>query len=164
MLRAFRAEDLAASLAYQADAASARWVPAPPGGGGEEVAAYFEAARAAGELLELVIADAETDAYLGEVMLALGEHRVGELGCGLLPAARGRGIASRALRLVAEWSLSELGLARVEVVVACENDAALRLVARAGFHVEGTLRSYLELDGERLDARICSLLPEDLSR
>ena len=51
----------------------------------------------------------------------LGEHRVGELGCGVVPAARGRGVATEALRLLAEWALGTLGLGRLQVFVAPEN-------------------------------------------
>ena len=49
----------------------------------------YEEARVRGELLLLVIADRTSDAYLGEVTVVVGEHQVGELGCGLLPAVRG---------------------------------------------------------------------------
>src|SRR5258708_3181617 len=83
-----------------------------------------EACRLDGGLLHLVIADRVTDAYLGEIMLALGEHRVGELGCCLVPAARGRGIATEALVTLTDWAFAQLGLGRLQVFVAPENVAA----------------------------------------
>ena len=113
--------------------------------------AFYDACRLDGSLLHLVISDRMTDAYLGETMLALSEHSVGEVGCCLVPAARGRGIATEALRLLTDWSFTALGLGRVQVFVAPENAAALELAERVGFRREGVLRSYWEIDGARLD-------------
>ena len=124
---------------------------------------YFEECRTDGGLLHLVIADQVNDAYLGEVVAVLGEHRVGELGCGVVPAARGRGVATEALRLLAEWALGTLGLGRLQVFVAPENVPALRLAESAGFRREGLLRAYWENDGARLDAVVLSRLPGDVS-
>jgi RimJ/RimL family protein N-acetyltransferase len=70
-------------------------------------------------------------------MAALSEHRVAELGCCVVPAARGRGVATEALRLLADWALGTLGLGRVQVFVAPENAPALRLSESAGFRREG---------------------------
>ena len=100
-------------------------MPELPAADGAGVVAFYEACRREGSLLHLVIADRVTDAYLGEMMLALGEHRVGELGCCLVPAARGRGIATEALVALTDWAFAELGLGRVQVFVAPENVAAL---------------------------------------
>ena len=136
-------------------------MPALPEADGAGVAAFYDACRLEGSLLHLVIADRVTDAFLGETMLALGEHRVGEVGCCLVPAARGRGIATEALRLLTDWSFTALGLGRVQVFVAPENLPALRLAESAGFQREGVLRSYSEHDGERLDAVVLSRLPGD---
>ena len=86
----------------------------------------------------------------------------GELGCGVVPAARGRGIATEALRLLAEWALATLGLGRVQVFVATENIAALRLAQSAGFRREGVLRAYWQAGDRRLDAVVLSMLPSDV--
>ena len=117
------------------------------------VAEYFEECRLEGSLLHLVIAGLESDDYLGEVVVVLGEHRVGELGCGVVRAARGRGIATEALRLLSDWALDTLGLGRLEVFVAPQNPAALRLAERAGFRREGVLRAYWEGEEERARRR-----------
>ena len=118
-------------------------MPALPAADGAGVVAFYEACRREGSLLHLVIADPVTDAYLGEMMLALGEHRVAELGCCLAPAARGRGIATEALVALTDWAFAELGLGRVQVFVAPENVAALSLAGAAGFRREGVLRGVL---------------------
>ena len=123
--------------------------------------AFYEQFRREGGLLHLVIADREDDAYLGEAMVAFGEHSVGEVGCCLAPAARGRGIATEMIRLLTDWALEALGLGRVQVFVAPENVAALRLAERAGFRHEGVLRSYWEIDGARIDVVVLARVPGD---
>ena len=126
------------------------------------VVAFYDACRLEGSLLHLVIADRVTDAYLGETMLALAEHSVGEVGCCLVPAARGRGIATEALRLLTDWAFATLEVGRVQVFVAPENVAALELADRVGFRREGVLRSYWEVGGERLDVVVFARLPGDV--
>jgi RimJ/RimL family protein N-acetyltransferase len=151
--------DFGAARDLEEDTAAARWVPPLPAENGDGVVEFYEACRRDGSLLHLAIADRAVGTYLGEAMLALGEHGVGEVGCCVVPSARGRGIASEALRLLTDWSFTALGLARVQVFVAPENVAALRLAGSAGFRREGVLRSYLVIDGERLDAVVLARLP-----
>jgi RimJ/RimL family protein N-acetyltransferase len=162
-LRPFRADDFDAAARLGTDPVSGRWVPPLPAADGAGVVDYFEACRVEGGMLHLVIADHVRDAYLGEVTAVLGEHRVGELGCGVIPAARGRGVATEALRLLADWALGPLGLGRLQVFVATENVVALRLAQRAGFRREGLLRAYWDVGGERLDTVVLSRLPTDVS-
>ena len=137
-------------------------MPALPAADGADVVAFYDACRREGSLLHLVIADGSTDAYLGETMLALTEHSVGEVGCCLVPAARGRGIATEALRLLTDWAFATLEVGRVQVFVAPENVAALELAERTGFRREGVLRSYWEIAGERLDVIVLARLPGDV--
>jgi RimJ/RimL family protein N-acetyltransferase len=160
ILRPFEARDFGPALELQRDPAVARFVPPLPGTDGAGVVAFYDECRAAGTLLHLVIADPATGAYLGETMLAPGEHGVAETGCCVAPAARGRGLATAALVLITDWALAELGLARVQVFVAVENTPALRLAESAGFEREGVLRSYWELDGKRVDAVILARIPD----
>ena len=161
VLRPFAADDFAAAQELAEDPAVARWVPPLPADDGDAVVAFYERCRLAGELLHLVIADTASAAYLGETMVALGDHRVGEVGCCVVPAARGRGIATATLRALTDWAFAELGLGRVQVFVGVENLAALRLAEASGFRREGTLRGYWEEDGRRLDAIVLARLPGD---
>ena len=163
-LRAFREGDYGAARALEHDPAAVRWVPELPAADGAGVVAFYEACRREGSLLHLVIADPTTDAYLGEMMLAFGEHRVAELGCCLAPAARGSGIATEAIVALTDWALRDLGLGRVQVFVARENVAALSLAERAGFQHEGVLRSYWEHGEERLDVMVLARVPGDRAR
>ncbi len=160
MLRRFIASDFDAARALDEDAAAARWVPPLPADTGAGVVAFYEACRREGTLLHLAIADRTEDTYLGEAMLAPVENGIGEVGCCVIPSARGRGIATEALRLLTDWAFASLDLGRVQVFVATENLAALRLAASAGFRREGVLRSYMVIDGVRTDAVVLARLPE----
>jgi len=161
VLRAFEAADHPAAHELEQDPAAARWVPPLPAGDGPGVVEFYERCRLDGELLHLVIADPVSGAYLGETMVALGEHGVGEVGCCVAPAVRGQGIATGTLRVLTDWAFGELGLGRVQVFVGVENLAALRLAEASGFRREGVLRGYWEEDGRRLDAIVLARLPED---
>jgi RimJ/RimL family protein N-acetyltransferase len=66
----------------------------------------------------------------------------------VLPAARGRRLAPRALCALSEWVFDELGLHRFELAHSTLNEASCRVAGRAGFAYEGTKRSEtLHADG-----------------
>jgi RimJ/RimL family protein N-acetyltransferase len=160
VLRPFRLDDYEPAR-HASDDVTTVWGASMPAGDAPGVAAYLEECRRDGLLLDLVIADASTDAYLGEVMIAVDENAVAEVGCLVAPAARGHGYATDALELIVPWAFATMGLARIHAFVAVTNVAALALTERAGFRREGVLRSYLELDGARVDAVVLSRLPSD---
>lgn len=73
---------------------------------------------------------------------------VGELAYWVLPAARGRSTATRAVNMVSRWAFEALGLHRMELVHAVDNRASCRVAGRAGFALEGTMRGRgLHADG-----------------
>jgi len=90
------------------------------------------------------------------------EHGDGEVGYWTVPAARGRGITTAAVRLVCRWAFDELGLHRVDWAAAVGNRASRRVAEKAGFAVEGTTRQRLVTHGRREDAWYGGLLPRDL--
>ncbi len=62
--------------------------------------------------------------------------------------ARGRGVATRALRAITDWMFTHVGLHRVYLEHSTRNEASCRVAAGAGFLAEGTKRSAgLHLDG-----------------
>ena len=81
-----------------------------------------------------------------------------EVGYWLLPEGRGRGIATRAVRTLADHVHGN-GVLRLEAVVRPENERSIRVLERLGFTREGRLRSLLRYAGGRADAFIYSLLP-----
>ena len=108
------------------------------------------------------IVDAATDGVVGGVNVRFGEFRIGEVSYFLRASARGRGLATRAVRLVSRWAFDELGIERLELRVHPENDASRRVAERAGFQREGIERASRPWpDGTRFDSIVFSLLPED---
>ena len=87
--------------------------------------------------------------------------RQGEIGYVVAPEARGRGVASRAVRLITGWALDELGLERVELHIDPENTASIRVAERCAYIREGVLRSLHFKEGFRGDTVIYSLLRTD---
>lgn len=101
---------------------------------------------------------------VGHVFVNLTTSRRAGIGYWLLPEARGKGLATRAVRLTARWALHELGLARLGLFAEPSNLHSQRVAERAGFHREGVLRSWAEIDGRRVDYAVFSLLPIDLEQ
>lgn len=91
------------------------------------------------------------------------EQGVTEVGYWVRTEARGRGYAARALRLLSDWLLEDLGMARVQLRADSENLASRRVAERAGYVEEGTLRSarFNARLGGRRDFVIYSRLPSD---
>jgi RimJ/RimL family protein N-acetyltransferase len=126
----------------------------------DDARAYVGRNDSPGEL-NLAITAAATGAVLGAVGVGLrdADTAVAEIGYWLAPEARGRGAATRALKLLAAWSLSELDIARLQLTADVENEASQRVAARAGFVREAVLRAWYDRRGERRDAVMFSLLP-----
>jgi [ribosomal protein S5]-alanine N-acetyltransferase len=113
--------------------------------------------------LSQAIADRGSNEALGAVVLMARRPGTVEIGYWLVERARGRGLGSRAVGLVARWAVQDAGLARVEALVEPENIASQRVLEKGGFRREGHLRSYLVFEQRRADALVYSLLPSDLS-
>jgi RimJ/RimL family protein N-acetyltransferase len=73
--------------------------------------------------------------------------RQAEIGYVVGPAARGRGVGTRTLRLLTDWGFAELGLERLELWIDVTNAGSERVAERAGYVREGVLRSYLVQGG-----------------
>ena len=92
------------------------------------------------------------------------ERGTAEAGCWLEPAAVGRGLVTRAARVIIDWAVQERGIHRVEWLVAAANEASIAVAKRLGMTKEGVLRQSYPHRGERFDVEIWSVLaPEWLS-
>ena len=89
------------------------------------------------------------------------QGRTVELGYVIAPSARGRGVATRALELLTEWAFETLGALRAELIISVENHGSKRVAQRAGYQMEGVLRSTHFKQGLRADVEIWSRLPTD---
>jgi len=84
-----------------------------------------------------------------------------ETGYHVVREARGRGLATAALRLLAGWTFAELEVGRLQLTTHLDNPASQRVAEKAGFHREGVLRAWADQRGERVDLIMWSLLPGD---
>ncbi|MEU3777319.1 GNAT family protein [Streptomyces sp. NPDC032472] len=86
------------------------------------------------------------------------EQGVAEAGCWLEPAAVGRGLVTRAARLVIDWAVEERGIHRVEWVVSVGNEPSIAVARRLGMSRDGVLRESHLYRGERHDEEVWSVL------
>jgi RimJ/RimL family protein N-acetyltransferase len=122
--------------------------------------------REEGSELHLVIVDARDGGLLGAIGLASvdWEDLRGSIGYWVAGQARRRGVATRAVTLLAAWGFDELGLGRIEIKTEPGNAVSQRVAQRAGFVREGMLRSHALIKGRRRDMVVFSLLPGDWSQ
>ncbi|WP_369241585.1 GNAT family N-acetyltransferase [Streptomyces sp. R21] len=140
-LREWSDDDVADLAALYDDPEIDRWTPVPSPFDVEAARVYLAAARrkrTEGLSVQLVIT---TDGLrpLGEVLLfrSAADERDVELAYGVGAPYRGRGLASNAVRLVAEYAARHIG-ARRTVLCIEEGNAASEAVARAtGFVLTG---------------------------
>ncbi|MFF0447188.1 GNAT family N-acetyltransferase [Streptomyces sp. NPDC004609] len=81
-----------------------------------------------------------------------------EAGCWLEPAGVGRGLVTRAARVIIDWAVEERGMHRVEWVVATGNTASVRVAERLGMRRDGILRESYAYGGVRHDMEVWSVL------
>jgi RimJ/RimL family protein N-acetyltransferase len=98
----------------------------------------------------------------GHVFVNMAASRRATIGYWLLPEARGQGLATRSVRLLSAWALRTLDIGRLGLLTEEWNHASQGVAERAGFHREGVLRAWVEIDGRRVDNVSFSLLAQDL--
>jgi RimJ/RimL family protein N-acetyltransferase len=144
-LRGWRASDVQALYEAAQDPEIPRWtirVPSPflIGHARDWIARQPEILRS-GEAAHFAVTDTQTGELLGTIGLELETHSdVPEIGYWMAAAARGRGVATRAARLVCDWGFTELGLERIGLRTHVENRASQGVARRAGFLADGTVR------------------------
>jgi len=110
------------------------------------------------------VLDTTQDKLLGAISLygIDADNSSGEIGYRVAPWARGQGVGTAALQCVADWAFGSLGLTRVQLVHGLENAASCRVAHKAGFVLEGSLRSsYRYGDGKLHDEHLHSRLASD---
>ena len=168
-LRAPRPADADALVAAFADPDLRQWNPPPEHEDGPHAAALAwireRADWSGGIRLAWAVAEAGTGALLGSVSIRVGALAAddGSIGYWTLRAARGRGVATRAVRAAAAFAFAEVGLHRIELAHAVANPASCRVALAAGFPLEGTLReSHTYGDARRHDEHLHARLRTDL--
>ncbi|WAZ24270.1 GNAT family N-acetyltransferase [Streptomyces cinnabarinus] len=86
------------------------------------------------------------------------ESRNCEVGCWLEPAGTGRGLVTRAMRVLLDSAFGERGMHRVEWHAAAANAPSLNVARRLGMSREAVLRENWPHKGVRHDTEIWAIL------
>lgn len=134
----------------------------PPDGFARDWYARYEHGRKTGEREAFAIAGDDGE-FLGVAFAPTidAESAEAELGYVIAPHARGRGVASEALDRLTRWAFEELGILRAYLIIDVENTASKRVAERAGYTLEGVMRSTAFKQGRRSDVELWSRLPSD---
>ena len=98
---------------------------------------------------------------VGNVEVRTKEGGIGELWWTLYSGHRGQGLASRAVALLVNYAIEELGLTRVEAYVNPANERSMRVATRAGLRREGLLRGRETRFGGQHDTVLFARLATD---
>jgi len=122
----------------------------------------YEDGWEAGDRAGFAVRDATGAAVGFAAFVRLGlEAQEGEIGYVVAPQARGRGIATRAVRLLTRWGFDGLDLRRIELRIDPRNAGSLRVAELAGYRQEGILRSVAFKEGLRTDLAVWSRLSHE---
>ena len=153
VLRPWHRADIPALVALVEEPEIRRWLDAIPRpytvADGEEYIAGARVAHSAGTAVRLAVT---VDGVLaGSVDLRLGAAHRAAIGYWVAGAARGRGVASTATRLLSDFGFGTLGLRRIELNAAVDNVASRRVAEKAGFSLEGVRRAWQPVHGVPTD-------------
>jgi [ribosomal protein S5]-alanine N-acetyltransferase len=116
----------------------------------------------AGRLVRFVILAG--DVPVGSITasaIARGPFASARLGYFVAEEWNGRGIASEAVRHVADWAFEQAGLHRLSAGTLLENAGSQRVLARNGFRIVGIARNYLHIAGRWQDHVLFARTAED---
>jgi RimJ/RimL family protein N-acetyltransferase len=164
-LRAWHAADVPAIVAMCRDPEVIRFTSVPVPYDADDARLWLDlhpARLAAGDGAAFAITEGDDDRPVGSIgVRVLHDQGSAETGYHVVEEARGRGLATAALRLIAGWTFAVLPVARLQLTTHLDNPASQRVAEKAGFQREGVLRAWAEQHGARVDLVMWSLLPGD---
>ena len=166
-LRPWDADDVEAVFTACQDPEIQRWTTIPSPYSREDAEWFVSTSPDRWESGEATFAavDSTTGALLGSFGIGRFDAVSGpEIGYWVSAEARGRGVATRAVRRMARWAFEDMGSDRVVWRAYVGNVGSRAVVESVGFRVEGIERRGIVQRGQRRDNWLGSLLPEDLAR
>ena len=168
-LRPWTLDDVPAIAVACADPEIARWIHQLPSPYAEKDAREYVVSTDAAWRERIgaffAVVDCAECSLVGSIALHVLDPELANVEVGYWTAApaRGRGLTTRALRLLSRWALDEAGAQRVQLRADVLNVASLRVAEKAGFTREGTLRAsgFNDRQSRRVDYAVFSLLPGD---
>ena len=92
-------------------------------------------------------------------MLHITMGKLLEIAYALLPSERGKGYCTEATQLMVDYLFLSMDVSRVQAIISIGNKASERVLEKAGFTREGTIRRHVR--GARRDAYLYSILREE---
>ncbi len=167
-LRAWEAGDAPAVFEACQDPLISRFVPVPVPYAIESAHEFIGRSLAAWEGDDerpFAIVDHGTGVLVGSIArYGPWGHRA-QFGYWIAPPVRGLGFATRALRLITDWTLETTDLIRLDLYTHPDNDASKRVAERAGYVFEGVRKAwYIDREGKPVDAVFYALVRGDRSQ
>jgi RimJ/RimL family protein N-acetyltransferase len=149
VLRPHKASDLQAFERFVTDQDSTRYMAfteeqKTPEGAAAMMDAVIASYATDTPVLSLTIADQETDMYLGALGGADAGSGAMEVFITLMPEARGRGIATAAMRVLCRFLFESCGAKELRADTVEENTRSIALFERLGFQQIGTVERAAE--------------------
>jgi ribosomal-protein-alanine N-acetyltransferase len=89
-------------------------------------------------------------------------HRRAEISYDLNRTYWGKGIMTKALRIICDYAFAAMDVNRIQATVAHDNIGSIRVLEKLDFSKEGSLREYGILHGQKKDFYMYSLLSKDI--
>jgi ribosomal-protein-serine acetyltransferase len=127
----------------------------------EQWATNCRKAWEADSMFGFTIVENQTGEILGGCSAGITSHlhRNGAIGYWIRSSRTKQGFASEAAGLLAQFGFRQLGLIRIEILVAVGNTASERVAEKMGAVREGLLRNRLLFRGQPRDAHLFALVP-----
>jgi diamine N-acetyltransferase len=99
--------------------------------------------------------------YICHFILAHPAGKLLEIGYSLIPSERGKGNGTEAVRIMVDYLFLSRDTMRIQACTDTRNLTSQKVLEKAGFKKEGTMRKYLFVRGEFRDACLYSILQEE---
>ena len=99
--------------------------------------------------------------YICHFILAHPTGKLLEIGYSLVPNERGKGNGTEAVEIMVDYLFLSKNIMRVQACTDTRNLASQKVLEKAGFKKEGTMRKYLFVRGQLRDACLYSVLREE---
>ena len=159
MLRASEPRDLPAIDAGIDDPDVIRWIGQPEGSAIDVLALNRQRWASGSPTLSICERDGECVGLVWDNVRE-ADQTTGSVGYWLLPSARGRGLATRAVRLLSRWAERDLGVTNLRLTTEPENERSRRVAERSGFQQTGVLHHQATIDGRLIDQVVYELVSE----
>jgi RimJ/RimL family protein N-acetyltransferase len=83
------------------------------------------------------------------------------MGYSLVPSERGKGYCSEAVNIMVDYIFLSKEIERIQAHTDVRNVASQKILEKAGFKKEGTIRKFFFVGGELRDAYLYSILREE---